>query len=78
MLNVQETPKDLEEDLEMNASLVPIGAPPKLDPIKDNNQNNEVHADSEDTEIYSEPDEQKTKETDSDLSPKGQLITREY
>ena len=82
LLNVVDNSNDVENELDTNASLMAVDAPPKPDLIKEIDQDIENStkqtADSEGTEIYSEPEELDTKDIDSDKSPKGQLVTRKY
>ena len=82
MLNVVDNSNDVENKLDTNASLMAVDVPPKPDLIKEIDQDIEnlmkQTADSEGTQIYSEPEELDTKDIDLDKSPKGQLVTRKY
>ena len=78
LLNMDENADDLEQELNKNAELMPVGAPQKPDLVKEIEQEKmETQGDDNDTEEYSTDTETK-QDADSDKSPIGKLVTRKY
>ena len=86
LLNANKHSDTIEEALEENANLMPIGESPKLDLVKEiddiqtQKQSNDKDTYSSDsTEPYTESDEnQDPNWNEEPKSPKGQLVTRKY
>ena len=75
---MDENTNDLEQELNKNAELMPVGAPPKPDLVKEIEQEKRETYDNDDnTEEYGTDTEIK-EDADSDKSPKGKFITRKY
>ena len=84
LLNVNKHLDTIEEALEENANLMPIGESPKLDLVKEiddiqtqkqSNDNDTYSSDS--TEPYTESDKNQDPNWNKEpKSPKGQLVTR--
>ena len=78
LLNMDENADDLEQELNKNAELMPVGALQKPDLVKEIEQEKmETQGDDNDTEEYSTDTETK-QDADSDKPPKGKLVTRKY
>ena len=78
LLNMDENTDDLEQELNKNAELMPVGAPLKPSLVKEMDQEKvDTYGDDDDTEEYITDTEIKD-DADSDKSPKGKLITRKY
>ena len=78
LLNMDENTNDLEQELNKNAELMAVGAPPKPDLVKGIEQEKrETHDNDDDTEEYGTDTEIK-EDADSDKSPKGKFVTRKY
>ena len=86
LLNANKHSDTIEEALEENANLMPIGELPKpdlvkeIDDIQTQKQSNDKDTYSSDgTEPYTESDENQDPNWNEELkSPKGQLVTRKY
>ena len=75
---MDENADGLEQELNKNAELMPVGAPQKPDLVKQIEQEKmETQGDDIDTEEYSTDTETK-QDADSDKSRKGKLVTRKY
>ena len=86
LLNANKHSDNIEEALEENASLMPIGELPKLDLVKEiddiqtqKQSNNKDTYSSDGTEPYTDSDKnQDPNWNEEPKSPKGQLVTRKY
>ena len=78
LLNMDENTDNFEQELNKNAELMPVGAPPKPDLVKEMNQEKiNTNDDDDDTEEYA-TDTKIKDDADSDKSPKRKLVTRKY